>query len=66
MRKEAQQILQQLNEGKSISQIEGNAKTKSRIHRIFLYRKAINQLLDDMIEGEYRLSVYELQKIIKK
>src|SRR3990172_1850394 len=53
MRSEAKKIYEELQAGKTISKIDGNQKTKARVHKIFLYRKLVDALIDDMQKGNY-------------
>lgn len=66
MRDEAKKIYEQLTAGKSIGQIPGNNKTKGRVHKIFHYRKLMDRLIDDMANGNYTLSIYDIQKLLKQ
>lgn len=66
MRSEAKEIYAMLLAGKSLSEIEANHKTKSKVNRIFLYRKLIDSLLDDIQTGKYTFSTYDLQNMLKR
>ena len=66
MRKEAIEIYRQLEDGKPLADIKANQKTKSRVNRMFLYRKVIDALQDDMMSGKYTFSIYDLQKLLNK
>lgn len=66
MRNESRKIYLELRAGKTIGEIVGNQKTKARVHKMFMYRKLIDALIDDVESGNYTFSTYELQNLLKR
>lgn len=66
MRREARNILDQFVLGLPYDQVVGNKKTKSKMHRLFLYGELIRMLIDEVQLSEYTLSIPTLRKLLKE
>ncbi len=66
MRKEAEEILRQVEAGKPIKSIRGNAGTRQKVHKMWLYRQIIDMLLSDIQSGKYRLNLNQTKAFYER
>lgn len=64
MRNEAKQIYDMIASGIPLSEIQANKKTKAKMHRIYLYRKLMEKLIEDISLGRYTLSTPMIEKLL--